>query len=110
MVNLCYFFMLLKASYIAESVYGELANRPIYKSSYMHFHHICLTIMAWLVANFHAGGYATFLVFVNSFVHVFVDSYFLVAGLLFPALLPKTKLLRKVVLLIVVSSSKFQAI
>jgi GNS1/SUR4 family len=102
--------MLLKALYIAESVYGELANRPIYKSNYMHFHHVSLTIMTWLGANFYPGGSALPAVFVNSFVHVLLESYFLVAGILFPALFSKTKLLRKAFLLVVVSSRKFKSL
>jgi GNS1/SUR4 family len=104
MVNLCYFFMLLQASYIFESVYGELANRPVYKSNYIHVHHMTTTILIWIGVNFYPGGSPTLIIFLNSFVHTNLDSYFLVAGILFPALMSKTKLLRKAFLMILVSN------
>jgi GNS1/SUR4 family len=103
MVNLGYMFLLLKASYIAESVIGELENSPFRKATYMHFHHIYLTILVWVGANFHPGGYISLVLFINTFVHILTDGNYLLTDLFGSAFSSRTRPFRKAVMFIVVS-------
>jgi GNS1/SUR4 family len=100
MVDLCHLYFLLNATYILESVVGELGQRPIHKSNYLLFHHLFITSIAWFVANFYPGGHTTFLMFVNSFVNILIDIYYLVVVLLFPVLKSKTEWLKDTILCI----------
>jgi GNS1/SUR4 family len=83
MVDLCYVYFLFKIIYIAESTVAELGKKSLLKSNFFVFHHIVIAIIAWLVANYHPGGHMTFLILMNSFVHVTVSVNFVVI-LLFP--------------------------
>jgi GNS1/SUR4 family len=91
MVNLCYFFVLLKASYIIESVVGELGKRRVIQDSYMLYHHFAQTIMCWFCLNFYPGGHITLLILINCFVHVLLDTYYVTAVILFPDLKKRAK-------------------
>lgn len=103
MANLCYFYMILKASYALESVLAELTHHFVLKSNYMLYHHFMQTVMVWIVANFYPGGHFALMMFLNCFVHVFIDGYYLIFVLLFPALKPKFQFLKQSILWLVVS-------
>jgi GNS1/SUR4 family len=73
MVNIMHLFVLVKVSYILESVIAEIGRRKVHKTNYVVFHHIVTAWMFWFSANFHPGGQPSFLVFINSLVHLFLD-------------------------------------
>jgi GNS1/SUR4 family len=108
MVNLSYFYALLKMTYFLESSLGELGKRPIQKSNYMLFHHIATAHLAWFIANFYPGGHTTLLMFVNCFVHMMVDLNYVFVYILFPQFKQATKWTKKVALWAVVRMNYFQ--
>jgi GNS1/SUR4 family len=98
--------MLLKASYILESVQAELTNRSFMKAEHMLIHHIIVPIMAWIIANYYPGGHVTIDGVINSFGHILNEFYFLVVILLNPSWKKHDKISRKVTFWFAVSTKR----
>jgi GNS1/SUR4 family len=82
MVNIMHLFVLVKASYILESVIAEIGRRKVHKTNYVVFHHIVTASMFWYIANFHPGGQPSFSVFINSLIHLYMDVSYLIMRLI----------------------------
>lgn len=79
-VNTCYFYLLSKFFYIAESILLGLRKNYSYMETYLLIHHFMYPIGIWSVINYIPTGHATFLGFANSFAHSVMLGYHLIAN------------------------------
>lgn len=78
MVNYCYAFLLVKLTYMLETVVFMLGKKYNLVSIYHVFHHSTLPILIWLGVNYYPGGHATFLIMANSIAHSLLFGYFVI--------------------------------
>ncbi|XP_067008093.2 very long chain fatty acid elongase AAEL008004 [Anabrus simplex] len=81
MARACWWYFMCKIVELLDTVFFVLRkkNRQI---SYLHlWHHTMMPICAWIGTKFLAGGHGTLLGLINTFVHVIMYTYYLLAAL-----------------------------
>ncbi|EFN85774.1 Elongation of very long chain fatty acids protein AAEL008004 [Harpegnathos saltator] len=80
MARAVYTYFICKLIELLDTVFFVLRkkNRQI---SFLHlYHHSLMPICAWIGAKFFAGGHPTLLGVINSFIHVFMYAYYMLAA------------------------------
>lgn len=77
-VDFCYFFLLVKLTYMLETVVFMWGKKYALASKYHVFHHATLPILIWLGVNYFPGGQSTFFALINSITHMIVLGYFVI--------------------------------
>ncbi|RZB39030.1 ELO domain containing protein, partial [Asbolus verrucosus] len=83
MLNLCYYVYLLKISELVETVFFVLRKKYNQVSKLHVYHHVSTLMTAWFYSKYFGGcrGMTTFAMMTNSFIHVLMYSYYLIASL-----------------------------
>ncbi|XP_068894323.1 very long chain fatty acid elongase AAEL008004-like [Tenebrio molitor] len=81
MLNWCYCCYLLKGIELLETVLFILRKKYNQVTNLHVYHHCSTLFLAWLGVKYIGGGMATFPIFVNCIVHVFMYTYYLLASL-----------------------------
>lgn len=89
-VNHCYAFLIVKLTYMLETVVFVLGKKTVLVSRYHVFHHATLPLLIWLGVNYFPGGHVTFFALVNSITHMILLAYFVIVTA-FPDLKEHTK-------------------
>lgn len=77
-VDFVYTFLVIKLTYMLETVVFVLGKKETLVSKYHVFHHATLPLLIWAPANYFPGGHITFFGLINSITHIIVLGYFIV--------------------------------
>nr|QXU64631.1 fatty acid elongase 20 [Blattella germanica] len=81
MANATWYYMACKLVELLDTVFFVMRKKNN-QVSYLHlWHHTLMPVCAWIGVKFLAGGHGTLLGVINSFVHIIMYSYYLLAGL-----------------------------
>jgi GNS1/SUR4 family len=83
-VDICYYFLLVKISCVMESFLIEIGKKNVLRWQYIVIHHATLPFVVWVGTNYAPGGHSTFLIFILSLSAVIYVSYIVVV-LTFPS-------------------------
>nr|CAH7714487.1 unnamed protein product [Callosobruchus chinensis] len=76
-----YIFFLAKMSELVETVFFVLRKKQK-QVTFLHcYHHTVMPMVTWGATKYFAGGHGTFIGLVNSFVHIVMYMYYLLAGM-----------------------------
>ncbi|WAR24476.1 ELOV4-like protein [Mya arenaria] len=76
MANVCWWFFFSKVVELLDTVFFILRKKPE-QVTFLHVYHHCTMIINWyLGAKYIAGGQSFFVAMLNSFVHIFMYSYY----------------------------------
>lgn len=75
-VDTIYAFLIVKFTYMLETVVFMLGKKDVLVSKYHVFHHATLPMLIWLAVNYYPGGHAMFFGLINSITHMIVLAYF----------------------------------
>ncbi|XP_066993702.2 very long chain fatty acid elongase AAEL008004 [Anabrus simplex] len=76
-----YHFFLIKVLDLLDTIFFVLRKKSS-QISFLHvYHHAGMVMLTWGAAKYLPGGHGTFLGFINSFVHIIMYSYYLLASL-----------------------------
>ncbi|XP_012265643.1 elongation of very long chain fatty acids protein AAEL008004-like [Athalia rosae] len=77
-----YFYFLAKLSELLDTVFFVLRKKER-QISFLHmYHHTVMPLAAWGATKYLPGGHGTFVGVINSFVHIIMYSYYLLAAML----------------------------
>lgn len=80
MAHACWWYMFCKVVELLDTVFFVLRKKNN-QVSYLHlWHHTLMPICAWIGVKFLPGGHGTLLGVINSFVHIIMYSYYLLAA------------------------------
>lgn len=79
-VAIFYFTYLVKLSELVETVFFILRKKYNQVSALHLYHHVSTLYIAWWGARFYPGGLALFPIILNSFVHILMYTYYLIAN------------------------------
>ncbi|XP_065155414.1 very long chain fatty acid elongase AAEL008004-like [Atheta coriaria] len=81
MAGAVYFYFICKLTELLDTVFFVL-RKKMNQVSFLHlYHHSLMPVCAWVGAKFLPGGHGTLLGLINSFIHIIMYSYYLVASL-----------------------------
>ncbi|XP_041976554.1 elongation of very long chain fatty acids protein AAEL008004 [Aricia agestis] len=81
MASAVWWYFMTKLIELLDTVFFVLRKKTR-QISFLHlFHHTIMPICAWIGTKFLPGGHGTFLGVINSFIHIIMYGYYLVAGL-----------------------------
>ncbi|KAF5281629.1 hypothetical protein FQR65_LT02949 [Abscondita terminalis] len=81
MANAVWWYYICKITELLDTVFFVLRKKTS-QVSFLHlYHHTMMPVCAWIGARFLPGGHGTLLGFINSFIHIFMYSYYLIASL-----------------------------
>ncbi|XP_044267409.1 elongation of very long chain fatty acids protein [Tribolium madens] len=76
-----YIFYLAKISELLDTVFFVLRKKNN-QVSFLHlYHHAVMPMISWGVVKYMPGGHAIFIGFINSFVHIIMYTYYLLAAM-----------------------------
>ncbi|XP_031329034.1 elongation of very long chain fatty acids protein-like [Photinus pyralis] len=81
MASYMWWTLLLKMTELLETIIFVLRKKYNQVSSLHVYHHISTLSAAWIVCKYVPGGLVTFTPIVNSFIHIFMYSYYLLSTL-----------------------------
>ncbi|CAL7952342.1 unnamed protein product [Xylocopa violacea] len=77
-----YIYFLAKLSELLDTVFFVLRKKQS-QITFLHlYHHTVMPMISWGAAKYYPGGHGTFIGVINSFVHVIMYTYYLLAALL----------------------------
>ncbi|XP_076754082.1 stuck in traffic [Xylocopa sonorina] len=77
-----YIYFLAKISELLDTVFFVLRKKQS-QITFLHlYHHTVMPMISWGAAKYYPGGHGTFIGVINSFVHVIMYTYYLLAALL----------------------------
>ncbi|XP_011056680.1 PREDICTED: elongation of very long chain fatty acids protein AAEL008004-like [Acromyrmex echinatior] len=80
MANGVYLYFMCKLIELLDTVFFVLRKKDR-QITFLHlYHHSMMPICAWIGVKFFAGGHPTFLGVINSFIHVFMYTYYMLAA------------------------------
>ncbi|KDR12083.1 elongation of very long chain fatty acids protein AAEL008004-like [Zootermopsis nevadensis] len=81
MANACWWYLFCKLIELLDTVFFVLRKKNSQISPLHLWHHTLMPICAWIGVKFLPGGHGTLLGVINSFVHIIMYSYYLLAAL-----------------------------
>ncbi|KAJ8918567.1 hypothetical protein NQ315_013072 [Exocentrus adspersus] len=76
-----YVYFLAKMVELLDTVFFVLRKKDK-QITFLHcYHHTTMAMISWAVVKYYPGGHCTFIGLINSFVHVIMYSYYLLAAL-----------------------------
>lgn len=77
----CYLYFLAKISELLDTVFFVLRKKER-QISFLHmYHHTVMPMISWGTTKYYPGGHGTFVGVINSFVHIIMYTYYLLAAL-----------------------------
>ncbi|KAI5643775.1 GNS1/SUR4 family domain-containing protein [Phthorimaea operculella] len=79
--NLVWLYLFCKLTELLDTIFFVLRKKDNQISTLHIFHHTLMPFAAWMGLTFAPGGHGTFVGWINTFVHIIMYGYYLVAGL-----------------------------
>lgn len=77
----CYIYFIAKLTELLDTVFFVLRKKDN-QITFLHmYHHTVMPLISWGCTKYYPGGHGTFIGFINSFVHIIMYSYYLLAAL-----------------------------
>lgn len=77
----CYIYFLAKLTELLDTVFFVLRKKDS-QISFLHlYHHTVMPLISWGCTKYFPGGHGTFIGVVNSFVHIIMYSYYMMAAM-----------------------------
>lgn len=77
----CYLYFLAKISELLDTVFFVLRKKER-QISFLHmYHHTVMPMISWGTTKYFPGGHGTFVGVINSFVHIIMYTYYLLAAM-----------------------------
>ncbi|XP_058816151.1 elongation of very long chain fatty acids protein AAEL008004-like [Topomyia yanbarensis] len=77
----CYVYFLAKLSELLDTVFFTLRKKDK-QISFLHlYHHTVMPMISWGATKYYPGGHGTFIGVINSFVHIVMYSYYMMAAM-----------------------------
>ncbi|KAG5318223.1 ELVL1 protein, partial [Pseudoatta argentina] len=77
----CWWYYISKFIEFTDTIFFVLRKKNDHISTLHVIHHGCMPISVWFGVKFTPGGHSTFFGFLNTFVHIIMYSYYLLAAL-----------------------------
>ncbi|KAG5314220.1 ELVL1 protein, partial [Acromyrmex insinuator] len=77
----CWWYYISKFIELTDTIFFVLRKKNDHISTLHVIHHGCMPISVWFGVKFTPGGHSTFFGFLNTFVHIIMYSYYLLAAL-----------------------------
>ncbi|XP_026475167.1 elongation of very long chain fatty acids protein AAEL008004 [Ctenocephalides felis] len=81
MVHGCWWYYFSKFTEFFDTIFFVLRKKNKHVSTLHVIHHGCMPMSVWFGVKFTPGGHSTFFGFLNTFVHIIMYSYYLLAAL-----------------------------
>ncbi|GIY39368.1 elongation of very long chain fatty acids protein AAEL008004 [Caerostris darwini] len=81
MVQICWIFFASKFVEFADTIFAVLRKKDSQISKFHVFHHCFAPATIWYLIKYGPGGYNTFLMIQNSFIHIWMYLYYCLAAL-----------------------------
>ncbi|XP_055637707.1 elongation of very long chain fatty acids protein AAEL008004 [Toxorhynchites rutilus septentrionalis] len=77
----CYIYFLAKISELLDTVFFTLRKKDN-QISFLHlYHHTVMPMISWGATKYYPGGHGTFIGVINSFVHIVMYTYYMMAAM-----------------------------
>ncbi|XP_058452859.1 elongation of very long chain fatty acids protein AAEL008004 [Malaya genurostris] len=77
----CYVYFLAKLTELLDTVFFTLRKKDK-QISFLHlYHHTVMPMISWGATKYYPGGHGTFIGVINSFVHIVMYSYYMMAAM-----------------------------
>ncbi|XP_075236419.1 very long chain fatty acid elongase AAEL008004-like isoform X2 [Lycorma delicatula] len=80
MVNVCWWYYFSKFTEFMDTIFFVLRKKSQHVSTLHVIHHGCMPMSVWFGVKFTPGGHSTFFGLLNTFVHIIMYSYYLLAA------------------------------
>lgn len=81
MVHACWWYYFSKFTEFMDTIFFVLRKKDQHVSTLHVIHHGCMPMSVWFGVKFTPGGHSTFFGLLNTFVHIIMYSYYLLAAL-----------------------------
>lgn len=81
MANICWWYYFSKFTEFVDTLFFILRKKFSHVSTLHVIHHGCMPFSVWMGVKFAAGGHSTFFALLNSFVHVIMYFYYMLAAM-----------------------------
>lgn len=81
MVNVCWWYYFSKFTEFFDTIFFVLRKKNQHVSTLHVIHHGCMPMSVWFGVKFTPGGHSTFFGLLNTFVHIIMYTYYLLAAL-----------------------------
>ncbi|XP_039296095.1 elongation of very long chain fatty acids protein AAEL008004 isoform X3 [Nilaparvata lugens] len=81
MVHACWWYYFSKFTEFMDTIFFVLRKKNQHVSTLHVIHHGCMPMSVWFGVKFTPGGHSTFFGLLNTFVHIIMYSYYLLAAL-----------------------------
>lgn len=81
MVNVCWWYYFSKFTEFFDTIFFVLRKKNEHVSTLHVIHHGCMPMSVWFGVKFTPGGHSTFFGLLNTFVHIIMYTYYLLAAL-----------------------------
>uniref|UniRef100_A0A1B0CF34 Elongation of very long chain fatty acids protein n=1 Tax=Lutzomyia longipalpis TaxID=7200 RepID=A0A1B0CF34_LUTLO len=81
MANTCWWYFLAKFTEFFDTLFFILRHKMEHVSTLHVIHHGCMPFSVWMGMKFAPGGHSTFFAMLNSFVHIVMYFYYMVAAM-----------------------------
>ncbi|XP_068153362.1 very long chain fatty acid elongase 7 [Drosophila tropicalis] len=81
MVNICWWYYISKFTEFFDTLFFILRKKNEHVSTLHVIHHGCMPFSVWMGLKFAPGGHSTFFALLNSFVHIVMYFYYMVAAM-----------------------------
>ncbi|XP_014478534.1 PREDICTED: elongation of very long chain fatty acids protein AAEL008004-like [Dinoponera quadriceps] len=81
MMNGCWWYYISKFIELSDTIFFVLRKKNDHITTLHVIHHGCMPMSVWFGVKFTPGGHSTFFGFLNTFVHIIMYSYYLLAAL-----------------------------
>ncbi|CAK9815384.1 Elongation of very long chain fatty acids protein AAEL008004 [Anthophora quadrimaculata] len=81
MANACWWYYFSKFTEFVDTIFFVLRKKNNHISTLHVIHHGCMPMSVWFGVKFTPGGHSTFFGLLNTFVHIVMYSYYLLAAL-----------------------------
>ncbi|XP_077290972.1 very long chain fatty acid elongase AAEL008004-like isoform X2 [Arctopsyche grandis] len=80
MVNVCWWYYFSKFTEFMDTIFFVLRKKNSHVSTLHVIHHGCMPMSVWFGVKFTPGGHSTFFGLLNTFVHIIMYTYYLLAA------------------------------
>uniref|UniRef100_A0A6M2DY60 Elongation of very long chain fatty acids protein n=1 Tax=Xenopsylla cheopis TaxID=163159 RepID=A0A6M2DY60_XENCH len=81
MANTCWWYYFSKFTEFFDTIFFILRKKNEHVSTLHVIHHGCMPFSVWMGLKFAPGGHSTFFALLNTFVHIIMYSYYMVAAM-----------------------------
>lgn len=81
MASTCWWYFIAKFTEFFDTIFFNLRKKTEHVSTLHIIHHGCMPFSVWLGLKFAPGGHSTFFAMLNSFVHIVMYFYYMIAAM-----------------------------